>query len=131
MAVHASTSLSTQAITPIRPTPGGPSSGAGQQNARVAPGACIVLSGPGSASGHSGRAFGLFRPVAVAQDALHQLAGRGARQSGVEIDALRAPDGRQLRAAIRHQLRGQVAYVRAGGIAQFIANVRDASRENT
>src|SRR5215469_10195493 len=45
-----------------------------------------------------------FRPIAVAQMPLHQLAGRRARQLGLEIDRARALDRRQMRAAELDQL---------------------------
>src|SRR4051812_8339907 len=45
-----------------------------------------------------------LRPIAVAQMPLHQLAGRRARQFGLEVDAARAFDRRQMLAAEQHQL---------------------------
>src|SRR5882672_9139706 len=46
-------------------------------------------------------------PVAIAQQAFIELSGGMARQLGFEVDAARAFEGRQMLAAIGHQLLGQ------------------------
>src|SRR6516164_1992214 len=71
----------------------------------VSTGLSVVLSGVNpTIAAATALSLRRFRPKTVAQMALYQLAGRRARQLGLEIDRARALDRRQMRAAELDQL---------------------------